>query len=93
MVNAEKSQAGLTTEPVDSDYCTADGLHVHKCKKCGTTWSHPKNGGLNVDHIDAHTCPKPGCYAVQFWKHPLALCEKIDYPWEGRTQYVKDGGR
>jgi len=47
-----------------------DGLHKHKCKKCGYIWQHENScGGPDTDKraVKAHTCVK--CGEEQWWKY------------------------
>ena len=66
-----------------SNYCIADGTHIHQCEKCGTTWQHPQPPE-DISNIKAHTCPK--CGEEEWYKLHISSAnklEKIDYPWTG----------
>jgi hypothetical protein len=71
-------------------YEDENGMHCHRCSKCGSTWQHPEGGGTEECNTtrhgreDAHACPKPGCKGYETWKTPLVVNLVIDYPWEAK---------
>lgn len=69
-------------KPPNPLYCTADGLHVHECPNCHTTWSHPsaQDWAHTSEEFEAgHKCPK--CGTDQHYKAELPEVKQIDYPW------------
>jgi len=72
----------FTHKDSDGEVCTAEGLHIHQCSQCHSTWSHPRPGD-DVSYKLAHTCPKPGCGNTQYWKSELKYIKVLDYPWPG----------
>lgn len=54
-----------------------NGLHVHRCSSCKTTWQHPSNHDDN-----SHDCPT--CGEEEYQKLYLDEIPKvIDFPWKG----------
>lgn len=46
-------------------------IHAHQCEECGALWEHerPPRNCTDAEYEQRHTCPTPGCGAVQYQKH------------------------
>lgn len=77
-------------EGIKGPYCSATGMHVHTCRKCKSTWEHPEPP-KSIDPDKAHACPK--CGEHEYWKTPLRLVKKVDFPWLGEwPEEMKENG-
>lgn len=71
---------------IKAGLCDSNGLHVHSCTKCKTTWQHPEPPkGMNIDSSIMHSCPK--CGREEYYKQNLKNIKGIDFPWEEGTEF------